>query len=158
LSTFAPAFEYSVTLRASLQVVITASQSFRPPGFLQNPETQNQHNFYPFNQFKMKNIFVSNLSFRINDDDLKQAFADYGEVNSAKVIKDNFSGRSRGFGFVEMKNDEEADKAIEELNNAEFDGKVMTVSVARPKTDRKPGGFRDNNRPGGSAGGFKKRF
>ncbi len=123
----------------------------------------------------MKNIFVSNLSFRINDEDLKQAFADYGAVNSAKVIKDNFSGRSRGFGFVEMTNDEEADKAIEELNNAEFDGKVMTVSVARPKTDRKPGGFGDSRGGGGGAGygdsrgggggygdksrgGFKKRF
>lgn len=117
----------------------------------------------------MKNIFVSNLSFRINDDDLKQAFADYGDVNSAKVIKDNFSGRSRGFGFVEMTNDEEADKAITELNNAEFDGKVMTVSEARPKTDRKPGGFHDSrggghgsSRSGGygdkSRGGFKKRF
>jgi RNA recognition motif-containing protein len=122
----------------------------------------------------MKNIFVSNLSFRINDEDLKQAFADYGAVNSAKVIKDNFSGRSRGFGFVEMTNDEEADKAIEELNNAEFDGKVMTVSVARPKTDRKPGGFGDSRGGGGgghsdsrgggggygdkSRGGFKKRF
>jgi RNA recognition motif-containing protein len=121
----------------------------------------------------MKNIFVSNLSFRINDEDLKQAFADYGAVNSAKVIKDNFSGRSRGFGFVEMTNDEEADKAIEELNNAEFDGKVMTVSVARPKTDRKPGGFSDSRGGGGgyndargggggygdkSRGGFKKRF
>lgn len=103
----------------------------------------------------MKNIFVSNLSFRISDDDLKQAFADYGEVASAKVIKDNFSGRSRGFGFVEMKNDEEADKAIEELNNAEYDGKVMTVSVARPKSERKPGGFRDNSSQGG---GYKKRF
>ena len=112
----------------------------------------------------MKNIFVSNLSFRINDEDLKQAFSDYGAVNSAKVIKDNFSGRSRGFGFVEMTNDEEADKAIEELNNAEFDGKVMTVSVARPKTDRKPGGFSDSRGSGGngygdkSRGGFKKRF
>jgi len=100
----------------------------------------------------MKNIFVSNLSFRINDEDLKQAFADYGAVNSAKVIKDNFSGRSRGFGFVEMTNDEEADKAIEELNNAEFDGKVMTVSIARPKTDRKPGGFGES-RGGGGYGG-----
>ena len=129
----------------------------------------------------MKNIFVSNLSFRINDEDLKQAFADYGAVTSAKVIKDNFSGRSRGFGFVEMTNDEEAAKAIEELNNAEFDGKVMTVSEARPKTDRKPGGFSDsrggggggygggNSRGGGGGresggrdsggrGGFKKRF
>ena len=112
----------------------------------------------------MKNIFVSNLSFRINDEDLKQAFADYGEVSSAKVIKDNFSGKSRGFGFVEMKNDEEADKAIAELNEAEYDGKVMTVSVARPKTDRKPssgGGFRDKERSGGyneRSGGFKKRY
>ena len=119
----------------------------------------------------MKNIFVSNLSFRINDDDLKQAFADYGAVNSAKVIKDNFSGRSRGFGFVEMTNDEEATKAIEELNNAEYDGKVMTVSEARPKTDRKPGGFGDSrggnsDSRGGSrggygdksTGGFKKRY
>ena len=123
----------------------------------------------------MKNIFVSNLSFRINDEDLKQAFADYGAVTSAKVIKDNFSGRSRGFGFVEMTNDEEAAKAIEELNNAEFDGKVMTVSEARPKTDRKPGGSSDsrgggggygggNSRGGGGGrdsggrGGFKKRF
>ena len=124
----------------------------------------------------MKNIFVSNLSFRINDEDLKQAFADYGAVTSAKVIKDNFSGRSRGFGFVEMTNDEEATKAIEELNNAEFDGKVMTVSEARPKTDRKPGGFSDSRGGGGrggdsrggdsrgggygdrSQGGFKKRY
>ena len=128
----------------------------------------------------MKNIFVSNLSFRINDEDLKQAFADYGAVTSAKVIKDNFSGRSRGFGFVEMTNDEEAAKAIEELNNAEFDGKVMTVSEARPKTDRKPGGFSDSRGGGGhsdsrggagrggdsrgggygdrSQGGFKKRY
>ena len=101
----------------------------------------------------MKNIFVSNLSFRINDEDLKQAFADYGAVTSAKVIKDNFSGRSRGFGFVEMTNDEEATKAIEELNNAEFDGKVMTVSEARPKTDRKPGGFSDSRGGGGGYSG-----
>jgi RNA recognition motif-containing protein len=114
----------------------------------------------------MKNIFVSNLSFRINDEDLKQAFADYGAVTSAKVIKDNFSGRSRGFGFVEMTNDEEALKAIEELNNAEFDGKVMLVSEARPKTERKPGGFSDSRGGSGggggfgdkSRGGFKKRF
>ena len=120
----------------------------------------------------MKNIFVSNLSFRINDEDLKQAFSDYGAVTSAKVIKDNFSGRSRGFGFVEMTNDEEAAKAIEELNNAEFDGKVMTVSEARPKTDRKPGGFGDSRGGNGGGGrsdsrggygdksreGFKKRY
>ena len=106
----------------------------------------------------MKNIYVSNLSFRINDEDLKQAFADYGEVISAKVITDKYSSKSRGFGFVEMKNDEEADKAIEELNNAEFDGKVMSVSIARPKTERKPFN-RDNQRSGGgSGGGYKSRY
>ncbi len=124
----------------------------------------------------MKNIFVSNLSFRINDEDLKQAFAEYGTIKSAKVITDNFSGRSRGFGFVEMENDEEAAKAIEELNNAEFDGKVMTVSEARPRTDRKPssgggnfsrgGGGSNSGGSGGGGGygdksrtgGFKKRY
>ena len=105
----------------------------------------------------MKIIFVSNLSFRINDEDLKQAFADYGAVTSSKFIKDNFSGRSRGFGLVEMTNDEEAAKAIEELNNAEFDGKVMTVSEARPKTDRKPGGFSDSRGGGGGYGGGNSR-
>ena len=115
----------------------------------------------------MKNIYVSNLSFRINDEDLKQTFAEYGEVISAKVIADNYSGKSRGFGFVEMKNDEEADKAISELNEAEFDGKVMSVAVARPKTDRprndrSSGGDRSygGGRSGGSggSGGYKPRY
>jgi len=101
----------------------------------------------------MKKLFVANLSFRVNDEDLNGAFAEYGEVISAKVIRDNFSGKSRGFGFVEMKEDADADKAIEELNNADFDGKVISVSVARPKTDRKPGGFRDDRNSG-----FKKRY
>ncbi len=97
----------------------------------------------------MKKLFVANLSFRVNDDDLNQAFAEYGEVISAKVIKDNFSGKSRGFGFVEMKEDAEAEKAIQELNGADFDGKVISVSIARPKTDKKPGGgYRDERRGG----------
>lgn len=91
----------------------------------------------------MKNIFVSNLSFRINDEDLKQAFAEYGVVNSAKVITDNFTGRSRGFGFVEMNNDDEADKAILELNEATMDGKTITVNIARPRTERRS----DNRTP-----------
>ena len=108
----------------------------------------------------MKNIYVSNLSFRINDEDLKQTFAEYGEVLSAKVITDNYSAKSRGFGFVEMKNDEEADKAIAELNEAEFDGKVMSVAVARPKTDR-PRGDRPSGGDrsgGGRSGGYKPRY
>jgi RNA recognition motif-containing protein len=86
------------------------------------------------------NIFVSNLSFRVNSEDLKQLFNEYGEVSSAKVITDKFSGRSRGFGFVEMKNEDEAKKAIEELNQAEYDGKVISVSVARPRPERRPEG------------------
>jgi len=81
------------------------------------------------------NIFVSNLSFRISDEDLKSLFEEYGAVKSAKVITDKFSGRSRGFGFVEMDVEDEAKKAIEELNQADYDGKTILVSIAKPKTD-----------------------
>lgn len=94
------------------------------------------------------NIFISNLSFRVDDEDLKQLFAEYGDLSSAKVIKDRYTGKSRGFGFVEMVNDDEAKKAIEELDRAEYDGKVITVSVAKPKTDTgrsKGGSYRDKN-------------
>jgi RNA recognition motif-containing protein len=81
------------------------------------------------------NIFVSNLSFRVNDEDLKQLFEEYGEISSARVITDKYTGKSRGFGFVEMGSESEAKKAIEELDRAEYDGKVITVSVAKPKTE-----------------------
>jgi RNA recognition motif-containing protein len=115
----------------------------------------------------MKNIFVSNLSFRINDEDLKQAFAEYGNIRSAKVIIDKLSGRSRGFGFVEMESDEDALRAISELNNADFDGKIIKVSEARPNTENRSGGgnrgFSRDNRGGGyedrnRGEGFKKRY
>jgi len=109
------------------------------------------------------NIFVSNLSFRISDDDLKQLFEEYGEITSAKVITDKFSGRSRGFGFVEMKEDEAGQKAIDELNNADYDGKAISVSVAKPRTENGPrrsfggggdrGGERGGYRGGGNSGG-----
>jgi RNA recognition motif-containing protein len=100
------------------------------------------------------NIFISNLSFRINDEDLKQLFSEYGEISSAKVITDKFSGKSRGFGFVEMNNDESAKKAIEELDRAEYDGKVITVSVAKPKTENKPrsNGYGDRSRDNNGGG------
>lgn len=81
------------------------------------------------------NIYVANLSYRIQDENLREIFAEYGTVNSAKVIKDHFSGKSRGFGFVEMPNDEEAQKAIENLDNAKWDGTTITVNKARPKED-----------------------
>ena len=94
------------------------------------------------------NIYISNLSFKVEDSDLRQLFEEYGEVSSAKVITDRYTGRSRGFGFVEMPDDEASQKAINELNQAEYDGKVITVNEARPRED-KP---RSNNRSGGGGG------
>ena len=85
------------------------------------------------------NMYVSNLSFHTSDDDLKNLFSQYGAVSSAKVITDRETGRSRGFGFVEMGSDAEAKEAIKNLNNKEIEGRAMSVSVAREKTER-PGG------------------
>lgn len=92
------------------------------------------------------NIYISNLSYGVNDADLNQLFSEYGTISSAKVIMDRETGRSRGFGFVEMENDEEGRKAIAELNEAEYDGKVIAVTVARPRTERNnnDGGYRSN--------------
>ena len=93
------------------------------------------------------NLYISNLSYNISDADLRQLFADYGEITSAKVIMDRETGRSRGFGFVELSDDELAKKAIEELNQASYDGKVINITEARPRGDR--GGRFNNNRGGG---------
>ena len=82
------------------------------------------------------NIYISGLSYGINDADLNDLFAEYGDISSAKVIMDRESGRSRGFGFVEMANDTEGQKAIDDLNGAEYDNKVISVSVARPRVER----------------------
>lgn len=76
------------------------------------------------------NIYISNLSYAVNDGDLKDLFGEYGEISSAKVITDRETGRSRGFGFVEMADDAQGQKAIDELNQAEYDGKVINVTVA----------------------------
>ena len=90
------------------------------------------------------NIYVSNLSFNVQDEDLKSYFADYGEVTSAKVINDKETGRSRGFGFVEMSDDAAAQKAIAESDGATVDGRAIKVSVAKPREERTGGG--NNNR------------
>lgn len=90
------------------------------------------------------NIYVANLSYGVNDDDLKELFEEYGQVSSAKVIMDRMSGRSRGFGFVEMDDNAQGQKAIDELNQCEYDGKVISVNVAKPRTDRREGGFSSN--------------
>jgi len=81
-------------------------------------------------------MYVSNLSFHTAEDDLRQLFEKYGIVSSAKVIMDRESGRSRGFGFVEMASSDEAGKAMKELNNKEIEGRTMSVSIAREKPAR----------------------
>ena len=99
------------------------------------------------------NIYVSNLSFNVQDEDLKEFFAPYGEVTSAKVINDKFTGKSRGFGFVEMPDKAAAQKAIAELDNGTVDGRTIKVMEAKPKEDRPArsgGGF------GGGNGGYQK--
>ena len=82
------------------------------------------------------NIYVSNLSFNVQDEDLREFFTPYGEVTSAKIITDKFTGKSRGFGFVEMSDDAAAQKAITELDNGTVDGRNIKVTEARPKEDR----------------------
>ena len=101
------------------------------------------------------NIYVSNLSFAVQDEDLKEFFAEYGEVSSAKVIMDKATNRSRGFGFVEMPNDEAGQKAITELDGASADGRTMRVTVAKPREDRPTGG---GGYSGGSGGGPKRSY
>ena len=93
------------------------------------------------------NIFVGSLPFRVKENDLRKAFEEYGEVASARVITDKFSGRSKGFGFVEMNDEEAAKKAIEELNGAEMDGRQIVVNEARERTEntRSFGGRSNNN-------------
>ncbi len=82
------------------------------------------------------NIYVSNLSFAVQDEDLREYFEEYGEVSSAKVITDKFTNRSRGFGFVEMPDDEAAQKAIKELDGAVVDSRTISVTVAKPREER----------------------
>ncbi len=96
------------------------------------------------------NIYVGNLSYSTNDDQLRSYFEEYGVVDSARVIMDRDSGRSKGFGFVEMSNANEANAAIEALNGREVEGRSLTVNEARPREDRGP------RRGGGGGGGFDR--
>ena len=85
------------------------------------------------------NIYVGNLSYEVTEDDLKQAFEAHGEVSTANVISDKFTGRSRGFGFVEMPKEDEARAAIEALNGMDLKGRTLNVNEARPRNDRSRG-------------------
>ena len=102
------------------------------------------------------NIYVSNLSFAVVDEDLRSYFAEYGEVTSAKVIMDKYTNRSKGFGFVEMPNDEQAQAAIAALNGTEVDGRNIVVNESRPKPEGGGGGgFKKRSFGGGGGGGYK---
>jgi RNA recognition motif-containing protein len=85
-------------------------------------------------------LFVGNLSFEVTENDLQDAFAAHGTVLEANLLQDRVTGRSRGFGFVTMSNDQEAEKAIAGLNGAEMRGRALTVNVARPREERSGGG------------------
>lgn len=95
------------------------------------------------------NIYVGNLAYAMSEDDLRQAFEAFGKVDSAVIIKDKFSGQSKGFGFVEMPAAEEARSAISGLNGKELKGRTLNVNEARPRADRRPGG-------GGGRGGGRR--
>lgn len=106
------------------------------------------------------NIYVGNLPHQATEDDLRQAFEEFGQIESVNIIKDKFSGESRGFGFVEMPAKAEAEKAIEEMNGKDLMGRALNVNEARPKTSRgggggrgRPGGGGRGGRPGGFGGG-----
>lgn len=109
-----------------------------------------------------KNLYVGNLATEVTEEDLRHNFSNSGKVVSASIIKDNYTGMSKGFGFVEMETEQEAAEAIKRLNGGELCGKVITVNEARPKRDSRGGG---GARPGGSrpggpgrSGGYGRRY
>lgn len=113
----------------------------------------------------MKNIFVGNLDFNTGEDELRQLFATHGQVDRVSIMTDRDTGRSRGFGFVEMTNAEEGDKAIAALNGSQVGGRTLNVNEARPKVERGGGGGRDSgggrdrggHGGGGGGGGGRDR-
>ncbi len=105
------------------------------------------------------NIYVANIPFKATEEELKGLFEEFGEVSSAKIILDKFTQRSRGFGFIEMKDDTAGRQAINDLNGADFMGKNLVVNEARPKTDapRSSSSSGGGNRSGGGGGGYNRR-
>src|SRR5258706_15036076 len=102
------------------------------------------------------NIYVANIPFKATEEELKGLFEEFGEVSSAKIILDKFTQRSRGFGFIEMKDDSAGRQAVNDLNGADFMGKNLVVNEARPRTDAPRGGGGGGNR-GGGGGGYNRR-
>ena len=104
----------------------------------------------------MFKIYVGGLPYQTTEDELSEMFSSYGTVESAKIIYDRESGRSKGFGFVEMASDEDGRKAIAELHQAELGGRTITVNEARPSEPRSGGGGGGYNRGGGGGGGYNR--
>ena len=104
----------------------------------------------------MKKLYVGNLPFNVNEGQLREMFAEHGEVASVAIIMDRETGRPRGFGFVEMENDADANKAIEALNGSEVDGRSIVVNEARERQSSGGGGFRGGR--GGGGGGGRGRW
>jgi cold-inducible RNA-binding protein len=108
----------------------------------------------------VKNIFVGNLSFNTNEDELRQIFESYGQVDRVSIMTDRDTGRSRGFGFVEMASNEDGEKAIAALNGSQVGGRTINVNEARPKAERSGGGggggFRDRGGDRGNRGGGRR--
>ena len=103
------------------------------------------------------NIYVGNLSYEVTEEDLQKAFEDFGQTESVKIIKDNYSGRSKGFGFVEMSNNADAQSAIDSLNDKELKGRTLKVNKARPRTENRGGrGGYDGGGRGGRQGGGRR--
>src|SRR5712692_516027 len=102
---------------------------------------------------RLKNIFVGNLDFNTSEEELRQMFEAHGQVDRVSIMTDRDTGRSRGFGFVEMTNAEEGDKAIAALNGTQLGGRTLNVNEARPKVERGGGGGRDRGDRGGRGGG-----
>jgi RNA recognition motif-containing protein len=104
------------------------------------------------------NIYVGNLSFDVSEENLRQVFEPFGQVSSITIIKDKYSGQSRGFGFVEMPDRAQAQAAIENLNGKEVSGRQLSVNEARPRNDRGKSGGRGGNKGGRSGFGGKNRY
>jgi RNA recognition motif-containing protein len=120
----------------------------------------------------MKNIYVGNLDYKVTEDELRETFAAYGQVDNVTILRDRDTGQPRGFAFVEMANDEEAQKAITGTNGAQLGSRAISVNEARPREERRPGGGgggfnrggrsgggdRRGGRSGGGGGGFRNRY
>ena len=102
------------------------------------------------------NIYVGNMSYEVSEEDLKEAFEVFGEVDTVKVLKDKYTGRSKGFVFVEMSDNADAQSAIDSLNDKDLKGRALKVNKARPRTENRGGGGYDGGGRGGREGGGRR--